>query len=964
VTVLPFGYLLVTYRLSPTFLIAHVNRFAPVKEVSGPGILHTAIVQYPYVCSLHAPRGNTAPAGAGTVPAILFVYNILTGESESVELSLDARSDMGAGTGVLDTVVLFVAGQLLYVINGPSVTSLAASLPIQRNSIVKVTLKDSRSQRTIYNLDRDQSCVIPGSEGHLLLVARDTAQVWQCPSQSACMLLTQVSASGDDGNPSTFLIVKGFKDTVVGVTRSSTRTWLTTHQRYTEPTPAAVIPHSDTRITTSIFLDSSFLVTGDNLGLVTLYERKSGKVIYAINEVAPPSAKEANNSLLKMEVASRVTVIERLGRFFFVGFASCSFAIYDMNERESASPVRNYQHPHAGGVRSALLHDNIVVMEMVGGRDGDEGSFRDDVVLRPRGKPEVVVWLPKLDGFDFFFWQSASADARHNATASALFYSYMRISNMLTDIAVANPKDDVVEFTSTVDAVVLTINEVVFLKQKRDIDVPFNLLTKLQAALDNYDQSLEKLLTSGRLKRFLTSNRLRKEVEKWNTRLARALKSVDSAVKDLQSSAGVTFDYGMMTTRYSGRGSAGDAGAVRALKGANAGGGSGSGATRTVEAGKGVAPSDVRNRPVRPPARTAEQPASGGAPLSTQYEKLTRVPAKASGSYDHIPTFDGYGNVEESLLSDDVLDPYADVVFSASPGTGQIARRGSATKADGETNEVLGYIEDPEGSEMWRKGCGLRNALVEFDEFLAAFEAHTGRRYGNPDALRRILDPGRTNFVSQFKFSEFLKGFGPLSRVEDNVTRLLSQPWFHGFISARESELLLADAAQGVFLLRFSKSTTGSFALAFKSSSSVNHIMIQSALPEGFKIREGKATFKMFESLEAIIKNYDFVLKQPFQSHLTAQTWFQGDLTAAETEDLLQDTGVGTFLIRFSSFKAGALALSFAVAGNAVRHARIIPERPGGPYYVDGEVNAPRFTTVVQLVEHYREIGILRDAYE
>lgn len=97
-----------------------------------------------------------------------------------------------------------------------------------------------------------------------------------------------------------------------------------------------------------------------------------------------------------------------------------------------------------------------------------------------------------------------------------------------------------------------------------------------------------------------------------------------------------------------------------------------------------------------------------------------------------------------------------------------------------------------------------------------------------------------------YKWSEFLKGFGPLTNVVNNVhtttnanasacttptladaallrdshcrvqvRNILTAPWFHGFLTSREAELLLEDQPIGTFLIRFSRSSGGSFALAF-----------------------------------------------------------------------------------------------------------------------------------------------------
>lgn len=45
--------------------------------------------------------------------------------------------------------------------------------------------------------------------------------------------------------------------------------------------------------------------------------------------------------------------------------------------------------------------------------------------------------------------------------------------------------------------------------------------------------------------------------------------------------------------------------------------------------------------------------------------------------------------------------------------------------------------------------------------------------------------------ITQYKFSEFLKGFGPMADCLHNVKTILEEKWFQGYLTNRESELLL-----------------------------------------------------------------------------------------------------------------------------------------------------------------------------
>jgi hypothetical protein len=83
----------------------------------------------------------------------------------------------------------------------------------------------------------------------------------------------------------------------------------------------------------------------------------------------------------------------------------------------------------------------------------------------------------------------------------------------------------------------------------------------------------------------------------------------------------------------------------------------------------------------------------------------------------------------------------------------------------------------------------------------------------------KSTDYSDTGFVTIHKFADFLNGFGPLkSSPIEQLVNVLSSPWFHGFLSSNEAEKLLEKHLPGTFLIRFSKSKAGSFALAYIDS--------------------------------------------------------------------------------------------------------------------------------------------------
>jgi len=252
--------------------------------------------------------------------------------------------------------------------------------------------------------------------------------------------------------------------------------------------------------------------------------------------------------------------------------------------------------------------------------------------------------------------------------------------------------------------------------------------------------------------------------------------------------------------------------------------------------------------------------------------------------------------------------------------------------------------------------------MVEFKKFMDNFIKFHGSDIPISDQsnLRNILDHGDTNYVSQYRFSEFLKGFGPFENCLVNVRNILKEVWFHGFLSSREAELLLKTSysIDGTFLVRFSKSKPGSFAMAFVKNQTIRHILIESDMPRGLSVNEqdNSGNARLFKSLQEIIQHYDFVLKYPFMSALPQKIWFHGDLSAEESNDLLNGEPVGTFLVRFSS--KGTFAASFIDSKGSIRHVLITSNRKDCFEVNTGDADTVVFTSIKDLVIYYNQKGV------
>ena len=272
------------------------------------------------------------------------------------------------------------------------------------------------------------------------------------------------------------------------------------------------------------------------------------------------------------------------------------------------------------------------------------------------------------------------------------------------------------------------------------------------------------------------------------------------------------------------------------------------------------------------------------------------------------------------------------------------------------------FIKDSSGRQFWSSTWGLHNFNTEWSVFIAELDAQLGQQGLAPTTqndrvvLQFILDNSGTGYVNQHKFSEFLKSFGPVSDCLTNIRNIFCQPWFYGFLSKKEAEHLLLAGPPGSFLVRFSKSKPGNFALAFSDlHSSCYHILVVSDMPRGFSVLEQETrTHRTFSSLTEVIQQYSWALKQPLQITLPYEVWFQGDLSGEEAKDLLIDQPVGTFLVRFSGTQVRSFAATYVDTDSTVKHSLISYQTDPPGYRLPPDTIV--LPTLAGVISHYKVV--------
>ncbi|KAL6063244.1 RasGEF domain containing protein [Balamuthia mandrillaris] len=139
---------------------------------------------------------------------------------------------------------------------------------------------------------------------------------------------------------------------------------------------------------------------------------------------------------------------------------------------------------------------------------------------------------------------------------------------------------------------------------------------------------------------------------------------------------------------------------------------------------------------------------------------------------------------------------------------------------------------DREIQKFWDSIRSPTRFMVGWDEFLQACNRSLSPQLDQTQSkrLQEILDFSSSGMVSIVQFKEFLKGFGTLNTCLSEFCSIISQEWFHGYISHYEAERVLDLEPAGTFIIRLRDLLPGTFAIALvdPSGSKIIHVAIES----------------------------------------------------------------------------------------------------------------------------------------
>eukprot|EP01118_Nematostelium_gracile_P017575 TRINITY_DN7557_c0_g1_i2.p1 TRINITY_DN7557_c0_g1~~TRINITY_DN7557_c0_g1_i2.p1 ORF type:complete len:551 (-),score=92.56 TRINITY_DN7557_c0_g1_i2:371-2023(-) len=305
----------------------------------------------------------------------------------------------------------------------------------------------------------------------------------------------------------------------------------------------------------------------------------------------------------------------------------------------------------------------------------------------------------------------------------------------------------------------------------------------------------------------------------------------------------------------------------------------------------------------------------------------------------------------------------------------------SIFRLPGETDEIHAIRESCE--PVWDSTFGEENFVVAWDLFIS--KLCYGITSQEENIIREIADPSNTNSVNRYKFSEILRGFGPVNACIQNMLTVGKQPYFHGYMSADESYKYLDFCDFGTFLVRFSSSRPGEFSVDFVGNSAAQFekneedfdensektryrlIPVENGQKKIFSVGvissdgsyriSDEISTRNFRNFPDLIKFYDHLFIEPFVDTLEKFPWFYGVLDPEESDRLLEGSPAGTFLVRFSS-QPSCYTASYVDSTENIQKVLICKSSSG--YFIDRTKDPRNFKKLDGLIEAYGKVGLFK----
>ncbi|KAG2377487.1 hypothetical protein C9374_009398 [Naegleria lovaniensis] len=223
-------------------------------------------------------------------------------------------------------------------------------------------------------------------------------------------------------------------------------------------------------------------------------------------------------------------------------------------------------------------------------------------------------------------------------------------------------------------------------------------------------------------------------------------------------------------------------------------------------------------------------------------------------------------------------------------GYRDIVEKLKKSEAKGEIVEVSVIsilMPDEFGAGFWKNKCGENVFSMKKNDFLDIIDLFFQQLKDRVKKIwvedfSHIIDPTCDNVVSIVDFKHVLQWFGPFgTSFFVPLDNFLNMKHFWGSISAMEAQMILDSAEPGSFLIRFSGTDAGSFAITVVEQESSDNLSVGDEVTHykqtlHFQLTRKREDSKMyftlcesdmdqkFETVDALIKHYRLTFKYPF----------------------------------------------------------------------------------------------------
>jgi len=235
-------------------------------------------------------------------------------------------------------------------------------------------------------------------------------------------------------------------------------------------------------------------------------------------------------------------------------------------------------------------------------------------------------------------------------------------------------------------------------------------------------------------------------------------------------------------------------------------------------------------------------------------------------------------------------------------------------------NYLAGLFADEDAWNMWRYYWGPETVIQEWDTFIECvqqFGATLGLAGPAPTfdegvqrELKSFLDPSNSGAVTIFKFAALTNLTRPFQQCLSNVHALKNCPWFHGYVSKEDAELLLKGKSPGTFLFHLPDPDPSAIYLLYVTPSNQFHSApIDYFTPALVSIPELKSKFP--------------ALTFPYVQDISWSNAFFGSISYEDAQELLTGQPMGSYLMRLSKSSPGSFVIAYVATEGKVHQIKI-----------------------------------------